>query len=126
MAFDWNEFLTLARELAQRPLTDEAAKRTSVSRAYYAAFHDAFSRAELNRGASPRGKEHVWCWQQYVAAGDNTCNDLGVDGDRLKRQRHRADYDAQPIERLDDFVNRAISDAESIKRRIVALDARYP
>ncbi len=39
------EFLTLARELAGRD--DEAARRTAISRAYYAAFHQLRASARL-------------------------------------------------------------------------------
>jgi hypothetical protein len=35
LAFDWREFLDLARELSDR--TDEASQRTAISRAYFAA-----------------------------------------------------------------------------------------
>jgi hypothetical protein len=33
MPFDWNDFLSLARQLARS--ADEASKRTAKSRAYY-------------------------------------------------------------------------------------------
>ena len=45
MPFDWNEFLTLARELAAK--TDDASKRTAISRAYYCVFNLATARADF-------------------------------------------------------------------------------
>jgi hypothetical protein len=42
-AFDWTEFLDLADDLAGRR-GDPAAKRTAISRAYYASFHLASAR----------------------------------------------------------------------------------
>ena len=40
--FDWTGFLTLAERLAT-DTGDEAAQRTAISRAYYAAYHAAAS-----------------------------------------------------------------------------------
>lgn len=39
MIFDWNDFYTLAEELNRRE--DEAAKRTAISRLYYAIYWEA-------------------------------------------------------------------------------------
>jgi hypothetical protein len=50
MPFDWNDFLTLAEELAARD--DQASKRTAISRAYYSVFHAANARAERTTGRS--------------------------------------------------------------------------
>jgi hypothetical protein len=124
MAFDWNNYFTLAKNLAQRD--DEASKRTSVSRAYYSAFHDALSRAEGNCGPKQGGNSHQWCWDRYIYTQDAACKQLGIDGGRLKAKRHRADYDAATIDRLDDFVARALADAQKLKQRIAALDQQYP
>ncbi len=43
MAFEWQDYFTLAQALQQSPVAglDEASKRTVVSRAYYAAHHIA-------------------------------------------------------------------------------------
>lgn len=62
MTFDWTEFLKLARELQERaddadlPFAPEAAKRTAVSRAYYAAFCHARNYAEKGLASSLRGQ----------------------------------------------------------------------
>jgi uncharacterized protein (UPF0332 family) len=45
MSFDWNEYLNLAKELANEPCapsTLSSKLRTSISRAYYSAFHSAW------------------------------------------------------------------------------------
>jgi hypothetical protein len=125
MPFDWDEFLTLAEELAQRN-EDEAALRTSVSRAYYSAFHDALSRAERKCGPKQGGNSHQWCWDRYNWTQDPACNQIGIDGGRLKFKRVKADYDPQTIERIDEFVSRTLNDARDLKRRIAALDPQYP
>jgi hypothetical protein len=124
MAFDWNNYFILAEELALR--SDEASKRTSISRAYYSAFHDAMIRAERNCGPKQGGNSHDWCWNRYIYTLDDSCNQLGIDGNRLKAQRVKADYEAATIPRLDDYVARALADARRLKERILTLDAKYP
>jgi hypothetical protein len=123
MPFDWNNFLTLAEQLSQVP--EDASKRSAMSRAYYAAFHDAMTRAEANCGPQDRSKSHQWCWNRYIYSRDDDCYQLGIDGSRLRAMRNLADYEPD-IQRIDDLVTRALSNAKSIKRRIAALDAQLP
>jgi len=124
MPFDWNSFLTLADELAGR--TDEAAKRTAISRAYYCVFNLAFGRAELTAGGYPGGVGyHDWCWSKYRETPDSTCKKLGIDGDRMKRRRVKADYHAY-IPRLDDEVQLVLEEARQFRTELAALNPRYP
>jgi uncharacterized protein (UPF0332 family) len=124
MDFDWNNYLTLAESLARA--ADEASKRTSVSRAYYSAFHDAMIRAQQNCGPKEGGNSHQWCWDRYIYTQDENCNQLGIDGNRLKMKRHKADYEAAKINRLDEFVAGVLKDARDLKQRLAALDLQYP
>jgi len=124
MAFDWNNYLNLAEELAKRE--DEASKRTSISRAYYSAFHDAILRAEQNCGRKEGGNSHDWCWNRYIYTPDDACNQLGIDGNRLKAMRVKADYIAATIDRLDENVQRALTAARKLKRGIAALNPQLP
>jgi hypothetical protein len=126
MAFDWNNFLNLAEELSRRP--DEASKRTSVSRAYYSAFHDALDRVEKNCGPKQGGNSHDWCWNKYYGSVDATgaCDQVAIEGGRLKAKRVQADYKADPIARLDEFAARALSDARKLKAKIQALNPKFP
>jgi len=125
MAFDWNDFLTLASVLA--PQRNEASKRTAISRAYYCVFNLAYVRAESKVGRRPQGeRSHSWCWEQYQRTPDVTCAQLGIAGDRLKRMRTRADYNSLPIPRLDDQVERVLKDARKFLGDLASLDARYP
>ena len=136
MPFDFNEFLTLAEELARR--NDEASKRSSISRAYYTVYHLAFPRAETNvgpyrtrRGATrlPQHKNmpaHAWCWQQYIDTNDIDCGQLGVDGNRMKIRRHTADYDSRDIPSLDAEVQRQLEDARQFQADIAALNQQFP
>lgn len=125
MPFDWNDFLTLANELATK--VDDACKRTAISRAYYCVFNLASARAESKVGPRPRDlPSHQWCWDQYISTPDLTCRQLGNTGDRMKRLRTRADYKAEEIRRLDDEVQRTLQDARHFLAVLAALDPRYP
>jgi hypothetical protein len=129
MPFDFNQFLDLAEELAGRG--DEASKRSSISRAYYMAYHLAFPRAEANVGpwrkrTNRKLSAHAWCWQQYIDTNDADCQQLGLDGDRMKHRRHTADYDRNDIANLAVEVQRQIEDARQFQADIALLDAHYP
>jgi hypothetical protein len=125
MPFDWNNFLTLADELASR--IDETSKRTAISRAYYCVFNLAYARAESRVGARPRGvTSHQWWWNQYIGTPDSTCRQLGNTGDRMKRLRHRADYKSADIPRLDDEVRRMLEEARQCLADLATLDPTYP
>src|SRR5712664_3338064 len=109
MPFDWLDFLTLAQELGARG--DAASKRTAISRAYYFVFNLSCVRAKNNCGPKPAGvTTHAWCWQKFSNTPDPNCSALGTEGDRLKRLRHRADYNNGDIPRLDDVCQRMLSD----------------
>jgi hypothetical protein len=128
MPFNFDEFVTLADELAGRP--DEASKRSSISRAYYGVFHRAFPRAEANVGPyRNRGDRnlptHVWCWRQYLDTNDSNCKQIGVNGDRMKKRRQTADYERN-IANLQAEVQRQIADAHQFLSDIDALDPQYP
>lgn len=124
MPFDWNDFLSLADQLARS--ADEASKRTAISRAYYCVFNLAFARAESSGCRYPGGGYHQWCWSQYSQSRDQSCAKLGADGDRMKRLRVKADYESAEIRRLDDTVLRMLSDAQQFLAALAALNHRYP
>ncbi len=124
MPFDWNNYLALAAQLAAG---DEASKRTAISRAYYCVFNHAFARAESTAGRHPGGESyHNWCWSKYENTNDASCQQLGNDGQRMKRRRVRADYKANDIPRLDDEVQRMLAEAGQFLADLAALNPRYP
>jgi len=115
MPFDWTEYLNLARRLAQ-PGASEAESRSAISRAYYAVFCTA--RNQLTSGGVHIAKDaqaHESVWNEYRNAAGNVQNNIGLNGDRLRYRRARADYsdeirnvgkDAQcAIEMADGVVN---------------------
>ena len=60
MPFNWNDYLTVARELKTRtdgqPVSNlnEAMRRSAISRAYYSVYHLAVEYAQGNLGYVPR------------------------------------------------------------------------
>ena len=94
MPFDWSQYLALAEELAERQ-NDEAALRSAISRAHYAAFCLARNRLRQEGVALPRtGAAHGMIWATYrETAGSSTRRSIGHIGDRLRVIRNMADYD---------------------------------
>jgi len=115
MPFDWREYLELARELAGlrgSGYSQEAADRSAVSRAYYAAFCWARNYAEAKLGFSPqkgpddhkRLREHL---QNQGHSG------LASDLNKLRGWRNACDYDDQ-VPQLHQQVNFSIKVADKI------------
>jgi uncharacterized protein (UPF0332 family) len=86
------DFLTLAQTL----LADrfEAAWRSAVSRAYYAAFHVARELLEDLRFTVPRGEQaHGYLWLRLSNCGDRQLEKTGASLNTLRQDRNGADYD---------------------------------
>ena len=92
--FDWNDFKTLAEELRGRET--EAAKRTAISRVYYAVYWQARNFLE-NEGFLIRQYEgsHIQIWNQYKQKSGQTNKAIGRFGSELHRFRVQADYIAE-------------------------------
>jgi uncharacterized protein (UPF0332 family) len=89
VVFDWSGFADLAQELAQRS-GDEAAERSAISRAYYAAFHTA--RDYLDKTGPPvarSGSAHVEVRNRMLWSE----RQVGEGLRRLHGLRKHADYD---------------------------------
>jgi uncharacterized protein (UPF0332 family) len=114
MNFDWSSYLDLARELGGRP--EQAAQRTSVSRAYYSAFHAASGSIQVNGvSTNPKfnGHPHKAVWSVYGSSVRSECKKIAVYGFRLRDARVQADYDAAR-DVCADQVRRSLRDAQSI------------
>jgi uncharacterized protein (UPF0332 family) len=92
MAFGWEDYLSLAEDLID-DVDDEAALRSAVSRAYYAALH--LTKDSLNANVAEVSENtdsiHRAVW--------NACQRRGGDwmtvytlGNRLRKRRGDADY----------------------------------
>lgn len=98
MSFNWVDFLTLADALSRTPNTpgpEEAALRSAVSRAYYAAFCSARTTARDKEGFVPTGspEDHRLLRNHFRARGDRVRRKISTDLERLRDNRNRADYD---------------------------------
>ncbi len=89
--FDWADYLTLAQELVTRR-DDEAALRSAVSRAYYAAFCQARNLLSRDGVNTDDMRSHVALWTRYRVHSDPSYQLIGRQGDYIRRHRSEADY----------------------------------
>lgn len=92
--FNWIEYLNLAKEIAADMTlgaTQESKLRCAISRAYYAAFHKAKSVA-FPEGAPNSPGIHTLVTLELKSHNDPRYRQLGIDLDRLKDNRTKADY----------------------------------
>jgi hypothetical protein len=89
MAFDWEEYLTLANSLKGN--ADEASKRSAISRAYYCVFNRARIFAIQRLGYIYREGEpsHQAMWSFFKGG----LSGVGLNGKKIKDIRRKADYD---------------------------------
>ena len=87
-----HDFLTLAQQLAGAGT--EAAWRSAVSRAYYAAFHFARQLLEdLGFRVPHADRAHGHLWLRLSNCGDPQVEKAGMRLNDLRRERNWADYD---------------------------------
>lgn len=115
MPFDWREYLELARELVGQVgsgYSEEAAERSAVSRAYYAAFCWARNYAEVNLGFRRIGKakDHKRL-REHLKRRSRI--QLASDLNKLRGWRNNCDYDDE-VSNLDQFVRSAIRVADKV------------
>ena len=112
------DFLGIASALARD--TSEAAWRSAVSRAYYAAFHVARELLESMGFSVPHGdRAHGYLWLRLQNCCDSLTQDAGRDLKMLRGDRNGADYNLhQPSSKVE--ARRCIDLAQGI---IQSLDA---
>lgn len=119
MSFDWSEYLRLAQQLGG--LADDAANRSAVSRAYYSAFHAASLSVKSNKiSTNPKYERdrHLRIWNIYMDSANKECRRIGNRGQRLKAERHYADYDAESSF-SETRVQHAIAQAQAVVAALV-------
>ena len=123
--FAWSHFLHLAERLLLT--SGEAAERSAISRAYYFAFHSARERA-LERGLTLVAGEpsHQQVWRFYTESPDIDCKQIGVNGDRLRGRRNKADYDLPYRGRISDEATQTVLEARSFPGQLASLNPRLP
>ena len=115
MAFDWKEFLKLARFLSGESdvrYSREGAYRSAVSRAYFAAFCYARNYARDNQGFVPTGKweDHGRLRRHFQDIGRI---DIAFCLDDLRQWRNACDYHDE-VQNLRQIAVDAIKNAEDI------------
>ncbi len=113
MAFNWEDYLRLAKQLSQDS-TDEAALRSAVSRAYYAVFCKARNMISRETGKNFTGTadDHQEVWNTYRLRG-GTPKTIGDWGVQLRKSRNHVDYDNE-VTNLPSVVQKSIDKAERI------------
>jgi uncharacterized protein (UPF0332 family) len=88
------DFFALAGQLHR--MQDEAAWRSAVSRAYYAAFHAAREFFVSMRFVVARSdKAHAYLWLRLQNCKDLPLERAGSELNDLRNERNKADYDFQ-------------------------------
>jgi hypothetical protein len=93
--FYFADFLEVAEALAAR--NDEAARRSAISRAYYAVLHVAHRALPASQQAAMSHRDtHRVTFQLYAASSVAACRQIGNSGIVLQRPRVSADYRLLP------------------------------
>lgn len=121
MSFDWTQYYELAKELTGRSgatASQEAKKRSAISRAYYSALLPARDKASSRSGDPiPGGGTHSWTIGRLKSDPDPNAKKIGVDLERLKKRREKADYE-DVISNLNSELTSALAEAGSLLQRI--------
>jgi uncharacterized protein (UPF0332 family) len=111
MPFDWKQYLSFADELSKR--SEEAALRSAVSRAYYAAFCTARNHLRGKGEQIPDSEQtHKVVWESFQRRG-KTYAAVYQNGVRLRSRRRQADYEDE-IKDLSNLVTEALRDAKNV------------
>ena len=109
MAFNWSEYLAVARWLAANAgqaavggtqPSEEAMHRAAISRAYYGAFGSAMALLVSRREYTPQidGTDHGLVAAHFRQHNSPTRKNIGQALTRLRDRRRRADYDASQFD----------------------------
>jgi hypothetical protein len=103
MAFDWKEYLALARSLENQTglgFSIEASTRCAVSRAYYAAYCHARNHAEskLHYVRIKGGDDHKGVRDHYIKRNQNV---IASKLETLNQWRGHCDYEDEMLEQKD-------------------------
>lgn len=118
MNFDWSEYLKLAQELAGqviKPASKEAKLRSSISRAYYAAFCKARNYLrDAERLSIPSGPEaHTDVRDTFLNSPNKSRRKIGESLKRLRTRRNKVDYE-DSVTGLSSKVKASLRDASFV------------
>ena len=124
MSFAWLDYLALAEALLQVRTTlalEEACCRAAISRAYYAVYGAARTRArDQESAAAATGDAHQRVITHYRQGPSPLHRAIGNNLRRLRRARNRADYDDQ-LERPVALAQFAVRRARQVVAQLQAL-----
>lgn len=116
MAFDWYDYLELAKTLKALGNSNfalsEAAHRSAVSRSYYAAFRYSRDYLEMKNIYRPRrqSEDH----RNVISyLNDHDYGEASSSLNDLLEWRHACDYD-DPVENFEMMINNAINNAQIV------------
>ena len=126
MAFDWNSYLTLAKNLknetdGQVASTEvEAKQRSAISRAYYAVYHLAEDYAKQNLGyvTSKTGQNQYHSDVRSVfrsQMGNPDHQEVGKILFQLHKNRKDCDYEEKSLGNLESLLTTSVLNAEKIQ-----------
>ena len=118
MTFDWLDYLTLAQNLAgQTVIVSEQAKfRSAISRAYYAAFHQAKQvLEEKDRLTIPLQNVHKFVINQFQNHPDPIRQKIGNRLQVLRGYRNQADYESSTY-----ITTNTCQESLTLARRIIS------
>jgi len=123
MGFNWRDYLRLAEKLYTDSVGSEIEKaylRSSISRAYYAVFCKAAKRYKMEGGIITAEDSHKNICDYYKEADDKNRRSIGVELDRLRINRKKADYDSI-IKNLEKLTLLSLESAEDIYDKLLRL-----
>ena len=109
--FQWERFLEVAEACKER--REEEWLRTGVGRAYYACFLVARDyEEEFNDDRRPQ-LSHPKVWDFFSSKCGRVGKQIYVLGDRLKRERHNADY-SRNSKKWNSVLEKCIDDSKEV------------
>lgn len=122
MAFNWEEYLNLARFLHRHTdpsYAQEAAFRSLVSRAYYAAYNHALNHAVTNHSfvRTNKPQDHQRLREHYRSRGNTAMVSIL---DELRQWRNKCDYNGgTTMAALTAMTTPSISKVERVFRTLI-------
>lgn len=111
MSFQWKEYLFLAKELSRKG--GEAAARSAISRAYYAAYQTARRHKGAKSAMPTQSGSHVAVWVALQKSGNKDWRRAGGQGQDILVCRRHADYD-DDVPGLIPMMHRTLRSADDI------------
>lgn len=124
MSFQWKTYIDFAERLHQESETfaeTEACQRSAISRAYYGAFGLA-RKVAVNEGLTltHKGEDHKNVEQHFRRSSQKLRKQIGIELNRLRRLRNKADYD-ELIPKLPKETTKAVILARKIELNLAGL-----